>query len=105
MELVLNESMFTGNKCTVIYEGGEALFTIVDEEFMGNNRLGRINQITILTRKTAEDGQTVFTHFGSSVIGLGDGVVGVRSEEPTLRGKLLNRDNMSQCVVELYEDG
>jgi hypothetical protein len=37
------------------------------------------------------------------VVGLGDGVVGVRSENPALRGKLMTREIMGECVVELYE--
>lgn len=101
VQLVLEQDKFVNNRFTFAYGGREALFTIVDEEFYGHNRLGRINRMTILVRKSAlSDAQ-----FCTTVIGLGDGVVGIKSDDDGLRGKLLNKDNMGQCAVILYEDG
>ena len=104
MQLILTETMFTNNKLLVAYGNREALFTIIDEEFFGNNHLGRINRITVLVRQYDEGGATVNETLCTTVIGLGDGIAGVHSEMPELRGKLLTRENMEQCVVELYED-
>jgi hypothetical protein len=56
--------------------------------------------MNVLVRKNGQDGQMCTT-----VIGYGDGVVGVRTDIKELRGKLLTKDNMSYCVVELFEDG
>ena len=96
--------MFTNNKYTVVYGSREALFTLIDEEFAGNNRLGRINRITVLVRKRDRTGKELWTRFATTVIGIGNGIAGVMSEQPELRGKLLNKDNMEQCTVVLYED-
>jgi hypothetical protein len=81
------------------------MFTIIDEEFAGNNRLGRINRITVLVREFDMAGEEAGAQFCTTAIGLGDGLVGVWSDEPALNGKLLTHENMEQCVVELYEEG
>jgi len=105
VQLILNQDDFVNNKYALAYGNREALFTIVDEEFLGNNRLGRINRITVLVRKYATTGQETGTaQFCTTVIGIGDGVVGVKSDNADLRGKLLSKDNMDQCTVILYED-
>jgi hypothetical protein len=49
-------------------------------------------------------GQETNAQFCTTVIGLGDGVVGIRSDDPALRSKLLNKDNMGECVILLFED-
>jgi hypothetical protein len=100
MELQLDQSLFENNAFSVRYGGNmEASFAIVDEEFAGLNTLGRVNQIVIVVKDLA----TQERRLCSAVIGIGDGIVGVRTDEPSLRGKLLNKDNMASCVVELYE--
>jgi hypothetical protein len=100
MEVRLWEGAFTNNTCVVPYgDNMEATFTIVDEEFSGANTIARINQIVI----SIKDLGTGEIRIGTAVIGLGDGVVGVMTDEASLRGKLLNKDNMTLCVVELYE--
>jgi hypothetical protein len=104
MEIVLSPEMFINNRYTIAYGNREALFTIVDEEFFGNNHLGRVNRITVLVRERDVSGKETGARFCTTVIGLGDGLVGVRSDIPELRGKLLTHENMSRCVVELYED-
>lgn len=104
MELVLHQEMFTNNRCTVTYGNREALFTIIDEEFFGNNRLGRINRITALVRRFDTAGGEAGAVLCTTVIGLADGAVGVRSDNPALRGKLLTHENMEQCVIVLYGD-
>jgi hypothetical protein len=104
MELILTEDLFTNNRYSVSYGAGrQALFTIVDEQFEGNNGIGRINRINVLVRQLDTSGNASGGVFCTTVIGMGDGIVGVKTELPELRGKLLNRDNMSDCVVELYE--
>jgi hypothetical protein len=104
MELILHPDMFVNNRYAVVYGNREALFTIIDEEFAGNNRFGRINRMTVLVRKFDTDGTEAGAALCTTVIGLGDGIVGVRSEDPSLRGKLLTHENMEQCVITLYED-
>jgi hypothetical protein len=103
MEVVLTEDLFKNNKYSVRYGDREALFTIVDEEFAGNNRLGRINQITCVVRTFDMSGGVTGAVYGTMVIGLGDGITGVRTDESALRGKLMTRENMDKCVVILYE--
>jgi hypothetical protein len=100
MEVNLRPEMFKSGVCAVSYgDGMEATFTIVDEEFAGENTLARVNCVLItITNALSQE-----TLVGSAIIGLGDGVVGVKTDEASLRGKLLTKDNMSLCVVELYE--
>jgi len=100
MKLILTEGLFRNNKYYHSYGRREALFTIVDEEFLGNNKLGRINRMTILVRNSGS-GEA---RFCSTVIGYGDGYVGIQSENPALKGQLLNKDNMGQCVIDLVEN-
>lgn len=104
VQLVLQADKFVNNKFAFPYGNREALFTIVDEEFAGHNRLGRINRITVLVRKLSLTGKEIGAQFCTTVIGLGDGVVGIRSGNPDLRSQLLNKDNMEQCVISLFED-
>jgi hypothetical protein len=104
MELVLRPEMFVNNRYTIAYGSREALFTIIDEEFSGNNHLGRINRITVLVREFSITGKETGAFLCTTVIGLGDGTVGVRSDDPLLKGKLLTHENMEQCVITLYED-
>jgi hypothetical protein len=103
MYLVLTEDLFVNDRYTDAYGNREARFTIIDEEFPGNNQLGRINRITVLVRDMHPDGTAGDARFCTTVIGLGDGYVGVMSDLPELRGKLMTRYNMAQCVVELVE--
>jgi hypothetical protein len=103
MEIQLREELFKDGEYTVRYGNREATFTIIDEELPGNNRLGRINRINCVIREYNEHGVETGSSIGMPVIGMGDLAVGVRSGNPALRGGLLSRDNMDQCVVVLYE--
>ena len=105
MELVLHKSDFVNDKFTQLYGGNrEALFTIVDEEFPGNNTLGRVNKIVIMVRELSDEDVNVQASIQSSVIGFGNRTVGVRSSVPELRGEIMTQHNMEQCTVVLYED-
>jgi len=100
MVVRLEESLFENNKYVVQFTPTrEAEFTIVDDTF-GVYTPVRVNTITVFIRTigTAE-GQRY-----TSVIGIGNQVVGVRTSVPALRGKVLDRENMSQCEVLLYND-
>jgi hypothetical protein len=103
MEIVLHPEMFVNNRYTVTYGNREALFTIIDEEFAGNNHLGRINRITVLVREFNLTGKEAGAAFCTTVIGIADGIVGIRSDDSALKGKLLTHENMEQCVITLYE--
>ena len=102
-QIVLQEDMFTNNKFIYSHGGNEILFTIVDEVFSGHNRLGRINRITILSRRSDASGQMIDEGFRPTVIGMGDGIIGIKSGAPELRGQLLTKDNMDRCIIEVYE--
>jgi hypothetical protein len=103
MEIQLREELFKDGEYTVRYGNREATFTVIDEELPGNHRLGRINRINCTVREYNEHGAQTGSHIGMPVIGMGDMIVGVRSDNPALRGGLLSRDTMDQCVVILYE--
>jgi hypothetical protein len=96
--------MFVNDRYTISYgTGREALFTIVDEEFPGDNHIGRVNKITILVREYDPQGNVSSAALQGAVIGMGNRIVGVRTETPELRGKVLSQDNMESCTVILYE--
>jgi hypothetical protein len=104
MEIQLSEDLFTNDEYSIRYgENKEALFTIVDEEYPGNGRIGRIDCITILTRTYDAQGRAGPATLRFGVIGIGDGVVGVKSSDRSLLGKHLKRSNMPSCTVVLYE--
>ena len=104
MEVRLRQDMFVNNKYHVSYGNREAMFTIVDETFAGLNNIGRINRITVLVRRFESNGNENDARLCTTVIGIGDGIVGVMSSNPKLLGKTMNKDNMEECVVLLYED-
>jgi hypothetical protein len=104
MTLVLTASLFTDNEYAVNYGNKRATFTIIDESFYYNASLTLdINRIVCVVRTYADDGSVESDVLGSMVIGIGDTVVGVTTTDTTLLGKLLNKDNMASCTVELYE--
>jgi hypothetical protein len=104
MEIQLDESLFVNNVYSIRYgEDKEAMFTIVDEEFPGNGRIGKIDGITVLTRTYDAQGRVSPATLRFGVIGIGDGVVGVTSSNAALRGTLLKRSNMTEVTVILYE--
>jgi hypothetical protein len=103
-EITLRESMFVNNKYyTAFGTNKSALFTIIDEEFQGNNRLGRINRLSCLVTTYDHAQNPVENTLSLLVIGFGDGAVGVTTDVPGLLGKALTHENMEQCVVELSE--
>lgn len=100
MEVNLLPELFENNTFTVSYGNNkEATFTIVNEEFAGDNTIGRVNCVTIVIRDT----DTGETRLGTAVIGMGDGVVGIKTTAPELLGKVMTSETMSSCVAELYE--
>jgi hypothetical protein len=104
MTLTLTKGMFVNNRYEVFYKNRTALFTVVDEEYKGLNHLGKVDRITVLVTVRNSDGTVKDIILGTTVIGLGDGVVSIRSEDTALWGKLFTQHNMDKCVVELYED-
>jgi hypothetical protein len=103
MEIILSEDMFVNNKYSIRYGNREALFTIIDEEYAGLNNLARVNRVTVLVREFNDNNVEQGAILCTTVIGFGDGIVGVKSGMPELRGKLLTHENMAKCVVILYE--
>jgi hypothetical protein len=103
-EITLRESMFVNNKYyTAFGTNKSALFTIIDEAFQGNNRLGRINRMSCLVTTYDNARNPVESTLSLLVIGIGDGVVGVTTDVPELLGKALTHETMERCVVELSE--
>jgi len=104
MDMILKNSNFVNNKLYVSYgTRQQAMFTIIDETFNGTYGLGRVNRLTCLVRKMDAGGQVISSVLAPMVIGLGDGVIGIKSNDATLRGKLLTHENMEACTVTLYE--
>ena len=108
MRMRLNIEEFVNDKLLVTYgvdNSRQALFTIVDEEYQGNRRIGRINKITILTRTVDNEGNVSDAQLQSGVIGMGNGTVGVIADDVSLLGQVLSKDNMDKVTIWLYEEG
>lgn len=108
MKVRLNIKEFVNDRLLVTYgenNSKQALFTIVDEEFQGSESIGRVNKITILTRTVDGDGRVSDAQLQSGIIGMGNGVVGVLSDDVSLLGRQLTKDNMDRVIVWLYEEG
>jgi len=106
MKVKLDISQFENDRLVVSYGSDrQALFTIVDEEYQGQSSAASVNKINILTRTVSGDGTVSDAKLQSGIIGLGNGTVGVITDDPSLLGKVLTKDNMSRVTVWLYEDG
>lgn len=105
MTLQLRQANFVNDTYKVRYNNNsrEAEFRIVDEEFPALSRVVVNNRIIVFITEYDANGDVKGTYLKSSVIGIGDGIVGVQSDIASLRGKVLSKDNMESCTVELYE--
>jgi hypothetical protein len=100
---VLNQSMFTHNEYVIAYGLKVAKFIIVDESYASGDALASVNRMVCVIQTFDSSGVLLREVFGCLVIGLGDTGVAVSSTDTTLLGKLLSKDNMDKCSVELYE--
>lgn len=104
MDIRLQKTQFTDGRYSLSFGVNKtATFIVVKESFFGNNNLGVIDRVNIFIESFDSQGEKINGHFSSSIIGIGDGVAGVLTEDTTLLGKELNWDNMESCVVRLYE--
>ena len=103
MKIRLLIDNFTNNEYAVAYADKRATFTILDEEYSAPVGTADIKRMICTIQTFAEDGSIESTNFASLVVGLGDKYVGITTENAALRGKLMTKDTMSQCLVELYE--
>jgi len=104
MDIRLKKLNFVDNRYSIQYGVNKvASFIVIQESFLGNNKLGVIDRVNIFIEIYNEAGEKILGTFGTSVIGIGDNYVGIYSEKPELAGKLLTWDNMEDCVIRLYE--
>lgn len=104
MDVAIKKSQFVDGRFSLAFGiNKRATFIVVDESFLGNNNLGVINRINIFVESFDTEGEKLSGSFSTSVIGLGDGVAGVLSEDTTLLGKILSYDNIESCTIRLYE--
>ena len=103
MKIRLLIDNFTNNEYTVDYADKRATFTILDEEYSAAVGTADIKRMICTIQTFAEDGSIADTSFASLVVGLGDAYVGITTDDAALRGKLMTKDTMSRCLVELYE--
>ena len=103
MKVILTSDLFKNNEYSISYSDKRATFTILDEEYSASIGTADIKRMVCTIQTFADDGSIEDTNFASLVIGLGDANVGITTENAALRGKLMTRETMAQCVVELYE--
>jgi hypothetical protein len=104
MDIQLQRAQFVDGRFSQSYgENKKATFVVVNESFYGNNKLGVVDRVNIFVESFDETDAKISGSFSTSVIGIGDSVVGIMTEEPELLGKMLTWDNMEQCVIRLYE--
>lgn len=103
MKIVLTDDLFTNGEYSVDYGDKTATFSIIDESYNGIAGSMVIDRMICTVKSFDDAGELIDTSFASLVIGLGDELAGVTSDDNALRGKLLTKDNMASCTVELYE--
>lgn len=104
MDIQLRQSNFVDNRFTQTFGiNKQATFIVVKESFYGNNNLGVVDRVNIFIEAFDSEGNKTDGSFSSSVIGIGDNLTGILTDDDTLLGKTLTWDNMEQCVVRLYE--
>lgn len=104
MDIQLQKSKFVDNRYSQVFgTNKKATFIAVKESFPGKNSLGVIDRVNIFIESYNDQGVKIDGNFSTSVIGIGDGLAGIMTDDTTLLGKILNWDNMEKCVVRLYE--
>jgi hypothetical protein len=103
MKITLTEDLFVGNEYSVSYGMNVAKFSIVDENYASGSALAAVDRIICVIQIFDGTGAKLKELFGSLVVGLGDYYMNVTSDNPAYLGKLMNKDNMAECVVEFYE--
>ena len=104
MDIQLQKTNFVDGRFSQNFGSNKrATFIVVKESFYGNNNLGVIDRVNIFVESFNTDGEKTGGSFSTSVIGIGDSLAGILTEEASLLGKTLNWDNMEQCVIRLYE--
>lgn len=104
MDIQLQKTNFVDGRFTQVFGVNKrATFIVVQESFHGNNKLGVIDRVNIFVETFDTEGQKISGNFSTSIIGVGDNLSGVLTEDDTLLGKVLNWDNMEKCVIRLYE--
>lgn len=104
MDIQLKQSNFVDGRFSLDFgTNKKATFIVVQESFYGNNNLGTVDRVNVFIETFDPAGEKVDGSFSTSVIGIGDALAGVVTEDTTLLGKLMTWDNMEQCRVRLYE--
>lgn len=106
-KLRLTTDDFVDDVYTKIYgtaKNREVMLSIVDESYQGNDIIGAINKINILTRTINTDGSYSNAQLCSSIVGIGNGTVGVIPDNSEDKGDILSKDNIANCTIVLYED-
>jgi len=104
MDIQLKKTNFVDGRFSQNFgENKRATFVVVNESFFGNNKLGVIDRVNIFIESFDLEGEKIDGSFSTSVIGIGDSISGILTEDETLLGKMMTWDNMEQCVVRLYE--
>jgi hypothetical protein len=105
MTVNLTPGQFVNNKLTVNYGiRKRAIFTIINENFPGLNRLGTINLVTVLIQTFNTDGTIATQNVYTPIISVGNPDVQiVPSTDSTLQGQRLSQDNMQGVLVTLVE--
>jgi hypothetical protein len=104
MDISIKKTQFVDGRYSLEYSTNKrATFIVVQESFYGNNTLGAVDRINIMIETFDTEGNKTGGNFSTSVIGVGDTLAGILTEEKTLLGKLLTYNNIEQCVIRLYE--
>jgi len=103
MDIKLSKAQFVDGRYSQNFGNKKATFIVVQESFYGNNKLGVVDRINIFIEFFDDTGVKTGGGFSTSVIGIGDSLAGVLTEDTTLLGKTFSWDNVEQCTVRLYE--
>ena len=104
MDIKLSQAKFVDGRFTQEFGVNKrATFIVVNESFYGNNNLGVVDRVNIFIESFNTEGEKIDGGFSTSIIGIGDGLAGIITDDETLLSKTLNWNNMEQCTIRLYE--
>jgi hypothetical protein len=104
MDIQVKKTDFVDGRFSIDYGTNKrATFIVVKESFFGNNTLGELDRVNILVESFDLEGNKISGSFSTSIIGVGDGLSGILSNDTSLLGGTLKYDNIEQCVIRLYE--
>lgn len=107
MDMQIKQTDFIdGRYTTEISDNRTVTFVVVDEVFLASSSTGaKVDEqrVNVHVDKYDDSGNKIDGSYGTSIIGIGNQVIGILSDETSLLGKLLTYDNIESCTIRIYD--